>query len=81
MRVVEPTQHHANRFDDITMSDTNSSRTSRTMGSAAPAAERRTRLRLRELCDEVLASYRVATGRELFTDADRQAAAKLIAVR
>jgi hypothetical protein len=32
---------------------------------------RRTRLRLRELCDEVLASYRVATGRSTVSDADR----------
>jgi len=32
---------------------------------------RRTRLRLRELCDEVLASYRAATGRSSVSDADR----------
>jgi hypothetical protein len=35
-------------------------------------SERRNRLRLRELCDEVLASYRVASERDLFDDADRR---------
>ena len=36
--------------------------------------DRRTRPRLRELCDEVLASWRVATESDLFSDADRRAA-------
>jgi hypothetical protein len=35
---------------------------------------RRTRIRLRELCDEVLASYRAATGGAPVTEADRAAA-------
>lgn len=34
-------------------------------------SERRTRWRLRELCDEVLASYRVAIGADLVTTEDR----------
>ena len=37
-------------------------------------AERRTRLRFRELCDEVIASKRVAQGRDLWTPNDRDEA-------
>lgn len=37
-------------------------------------ADRRTRPRLRELCDEVLASFRAATDRDLFSEEDRRAA-------
>ena len=36
--------------------------------------DRRTRSRLRELCDEVLASYRLAQGQDVVTDEDREAA-------
>jgi hypothetical protein len=43
------------------------------------AVARRTRLRLRELCDEVLASYRVATDRDPLTPSDREAARSLLA--
>jgi hypothetical protein len=43
------------------------------------ATERRTRLRLRELCDEVLASYHQARGHELFSSDDRKAARDLMA--
>jgi len=39
---------------------------------------RRTRLRLRDLCDEVLASYRVAHGDDPVSEADREAAAPLL---
>ena len=39
---------------------------------------RRTRLRLRELLDEVLASHRVATSRDPLTDDDRRAADALL---
>ena len=35
------------------------------------AAERRQRGRLRELCDEVIASHRLARGEELFSEHDR----------
>lgn len=37
-------------------------------------SDRRTKLRLRELCEEVLASHRVAHGRDLFSSDDRQLA-------
>lgn len=36
--------------------------------------DRRTHQRLRELCDEVIASHRVAAGREPISDTDRAAA-------
>ena len=39
--------------------------------STAPE-DRRTRHRLRELCDEVLASYRAAKGLQIFSDRDRE---------
>lgn len=42
------------------------------------SAERRTRLRLRELCDEVLASYRCASGDEVLSDRERREAAKML---
>ncbi|HEY0779665.1 MAG TPA: hypothetical protein VGD56_16980 [Gemmatirosa sp.] len=37
-------------------------------------ANRRRRAHLRELCDEVLASFRVARERDIVSDGDRQAA-------
>jgi len=43
------------------------------------ATERRTKLRLRELCDEVLASYNQARGRDLFSSDDRKSARDLMA--
>ena len=48
-------------------------------GPRAVTADRRTRRRLRRLCDEVLASYRVAAGRDPFTDDDRREARELLA--
>ena len=42
------------------------------------AAERRTRLRLRELCDEVLASFRVASGSDVMSADDRREACTLL---
>ena len=45
----------------------------------ADATSRRTRLRLRELCDEVLASYRVATGRDPLNAIEREDARALLA--
>lgn len=57
------------------MSTQNSTKTR----TAAPTnADRRTRLRLRELCDEVLASWRLAADRDLFSADDRAAAQQLI---
>ena len=43
------------------------------------AMERRNRKHLRELCDEVLASYRVASEREVLTELDRAEARTLLA--
>ncbi len=43
-----------------------------------PRPERRTRQRLRELCEEVLASYRVAIGADLLTPEDRQLADEML---
>ena len=37
-------------------------------------SERRTKGRLRELCDEVLASYRLAVGEDFVTPDDREVA-------
>lgn len=47
------------------------------VGPRQPHSDRRTRLRLRELCDEVLASYRAATERDIFSDAERREARAL----
>ena len=41
-------------------------------------SDRRTRSRLRELCDEVLASYRLAQGQDVVTDEDREAAVQVL---
>ena len=43
------------------------------------AADRRTRLRLRDLCDEVIASFRLASGRDLLSDAERAEARATLA--
>jgi hypothetical protein len=40
-------------------------------GPTAVSTDRRSRVRLRDLCDEVLASFRVAANRELFSEDDR----------
>jgi hypothetical protein len=44
-----------------------------------PADDRRTRLRLRDLCDEVIASYRVANGRDPIAEGERREAEQLLA--
>jgi hypothetical protein len=44
------------------------------LGRRRTSSERRTKGRLRELCDEVLASYRIAIGEDLVTDEDRESA-------
>jgi hypothetical protein len=61
-------------------------RTSNRRSSTARAAtgpkhvptDRRTRARLRELCDEVLASFRLASNRELFSEEERAAGRALM---
>lgn len=40
--------------------------------------DRRTRNRLRELCDEVLASYRLAQGQDIVTQEDREIAEQVL---
>lgn len=45
---------------------------------AAPA-DRRSRARLRDLCDEVLASFRAASSRELISEQDRRESAAILA--
>lgn len=54
-------------------------RTSRRTVAANSTNERRQRARLRELCDEVLASYRVARGQDLFSESERAEARQLLA--
>ena len=49
------------------------------MGPRHVSRDRRTHQRLRDLCDEVLAPYRVAADKDLFTDADRLEARTLLA--
>jgi hypothetical protein len=41
-------------------------------------SDRRTRARLRELCDEVLASYRLAQGLDVMTPEDRELAEQVL---
>jgi hypothetical protein len=43
----------------------------RIAGPRAVSSDRRSRVHLRDLCDEVLASFRLASGRDLFSDQDR----------
>jgi len=49
--------------------------------SAGPrpiTSDRRQRTRLRDLCDEVLASFRLAAGRDPISEQDRKAAQELM---
>ena len=48
-------------------------------GPQSVPANRRSRVRLRELCDEVLASFRAARDSDLITDGERQDARALLA--
>lgn len=69
MRITRPlTPLHASRTPMSTMA------TMRDILLNGAREDRRTRPRLRELCDEVLASFRVANERDLFSDDDRRAA-------
>lgn len=51
----------------------------RRVGPRVVSRDRRSRPRLRDLCDEVLASYRVAAETDFFTDADRLEARAVLA--
>jgi len=46
--------------------------------SGSANADRRQLSRLRDLCDEVLASFRVAAGQDPFSEQDRAAAKELM---
>lgn len=48
------------------------------LGPRRNRTDRRTRSRLRELCDEVLASYRLAQGQDILTAEDREAANQVL---
>jgi hypothetical protein len=64
------------------MASTNPSDRARSLRSASGAIlvsnERRHRSRLRDLCDEVLASFRVASNREPISEQDRAAARQIL---
>lgn len=47
-------------------------------GAASAPADRRQRARLRDLCDEVLASYRMARQPEQFSEQDRALGKSLV---
>ena len=51
----------------------------RSLGPKNVPSERRNRRRLRELCDEVLASYRIASERDVISDSDRADARAMLA--
>jgi hypothetical protein len=46
--------------------------------TAPAASDRRRKARLRDLCDEVLASFRVASNRDPISDLDRVAALEIL---
>jgi hypothetical protein len=52
---------------------------SRTLGPKNVPADRRSHRRLRDLCDEVLASYRVASDRDPISESDRATARMMLA--
>lgn len=52
---------------------------SRALGPKNVPSERRNHRRLRDLCDEVLASYRVASDRDVISQSDRDAARTMLA--
>jgi hypothetical protein len=64
------------------MASLNSSDRARSLRSASGAIlisnDRRQRSRLRDLCDEVLASFRVASGREPISEQDRVLAGQIL---
>jgi hypothetical protein len=52
---------------------------SRAVGPKSVPSDRRNRRRLRELCDEVLASYRIASDRDVISESDRADARQVLA--
>ena len=57
----------------------NSAVRSRALGPKSVPSDRRNRRHLRELCDEVLATYRVAKSEDVITDSDRAQARAMLA--
>ena len=53
-------------------------RSSRIAGPRPVTSDRRQRTRLRDLCDEVLASFRLAADRDPISEQDRKAALELL---
>jgi hypothetical protein len=53
-------------------------RSATTTAAATAPADRRNRVRLRELCDEVLASFRVASAREVISEQERMESLSLL---
>ena len=51
----------------------------RAVGPKNVPSDRRNRRRLRELCDEVLASYRIASDRDVISESDRADARMMLA--
>jgi hypothetical protein len=51
----------------------------RALGPRNVPSERRSHRRLRDLCDEVLASYRVASERDVISQSDRDTARTMLA--
>jgi len=58
---------------------TNAESLTSAVGPRPVGADRRNRHHLRELCDEVLASFRVARDRDLFDDRQRSEAKAMLA--
>ena len=59
-------------------SDSRTSTSRLTPGATVPSADRRRRTRLRDLCDEVLASFRMARQQDQFSEHDRAEGRKLV---
>ncbi len=70
-------RHHQPYSDMSTTVRPNASITS-TSDIESSADDRRQRTRLRELCDEVLASFRVASGSDMLSADDRREARTLL---
>ena len=68
--------HRTNMLSGNRPTNTNRFRTS---GPKAVLSERRNRSRLRDLCDEVLASHRAASGRDVISESDRVDARLMLA--
>ena len=53
-------------------------KSSDSMAPRRRSQDRRTRTRLRELCEEVLASYRLAQGQDLLSSEERESAQQVL---